>query len=606
MEMNQRNDNKVRLIFEVANTHGGKEENLFNLIEEYMKFNYDYKAIKFQPFKPDLIALPDYDWYNVYRELFFEKEIWRDVIRRVKDVGGIWLDIFDKYGVEVYKNNMPYIDGIKLQASVLENLEVISVLSKVGINDKELLINISGYQLSDIEQLVNQFNHQLNPKKIIPQIGYQSYPTSLSDTGLQKIPVIKSTFPGFSISIADHSSAELPAAIDIPVWAVGLGCSYIEKHFCINRNDTKYDNFSALEPEEVNNLLEKLMVFSTATTGFFISASEKEYLKKTYQVPVLRCNLRKGSMVALSDLLYRRTGQSGLKLNEIKLLQSHGYILDQSVEKNSAVTENLYKKAIIGVLVACRMKSSRLKNKAIIPIHGIPAIERCLNNCLEISSASKVILTTSDFEEDEILKNYTINGKVDFWQGDPDDVIKRYLGACDHYGIDVIVRVTGDCPVVSKDIAEFLLKSHFTNGADYTSAKTCAVGSSVEIYNKEALQRVIDILGNADYSEYMTWYMQNNPDIFKVNLIDLPPELSREYRLTLDYEEDLMMFNELFSKLDDSNLSPDIANIFSIIDNNPSIAKINEHLTLVYKTDGNLIEMLNKVTRIKNHYHTEN
>ncbi len=605
MIANQKDDGKVNIIFEVANAHGGKKENLVKLIEEYKKFNYNNKAIKFQPFKPDFIALPDYDWYNVYQELFFEKEIWREAIHSVKDAGGIWLDIFDIYGVEVFENNVSHINGIKLQASVLENLEVISALSGAGINNKQLLINVSGYQLSDIERLVNQFNTQLCPKEIILQIGYQSYPTSISDTGLQKIPVLKAAFPRYSICIADHSSAELPAAIDIPVWAVGFGCSYIEKHFCINRNDTKYDKFSALESEEIINLLEKLQIFESASNGLFISESEKDYLNKTYQIPILRHQLRKGSMVALTDLLYRRTGQSGMRCNEIKKLQSRGYILSHPVEGGSALTESMYKEACVGVLVACRMKSSRLKNKAIIPIHGIPAIERCLINCLQISSASKVILTTSDLKEDEILRNYTLNGKVKFWQGDPNDVIKRYLGACEYYGIDVIIRVTGDCPVVSKDIAEILLNSHFINGADYTAAKTVAVGSSVEIYNMEALKRVIDYLGSAEYSEYMTWYMQNNPDFFKVNLVDLPTELHRDYRLTLDYEEDLIMFNELFTKLEEANLSPDISNVFNIIDTNSSIGKINEHLTLVYKTDTNLIEMLNKVTRITNHYKKE-
>lgn len=599
MILKQKDDLKVNLIFEVANTHGGKKDNLFNLIEEYKKFPYSNKAIKFQPFKPDFIALPDYDWYNVYQELFFEKEIWREAIHRVKDAGSIWLDIFDIYGVEIFENNVSHINGIKLQASVLENLEVISALSGVGINNKKLLINVSGYQISDIERLVNQFNTQLCPKEIILQIGYQSYPTSLSDTGLQKIPVLKAAFPRYPICIADHSSAELTAAIDIPVWAVGFGCSYIEKHFCINRNDTKYDHFSALEFEEINNLLEKIKVFESASNGLFISESEKDYLNKTYQIPILRHQLRKGSMVALTDLSYRRTGQSGMKCNEIKKLQSRGYILNHAVESGSTLTESMYKEACVGVLVACRMKSSRLKNKAIIPIHGIPAIERCLMNCLEINSATNVILTTSVMEEDEVLKNYTLNGQVKFWQGDPDDVIKRYLAACDHYGIDVIIRVTGDCPVVSKDIAEFLLKSHFTNGADYTAAKTCAVGSSVEIYNKEALQRVLDYLGNADYSEYMTWYMQNNPDVFKVNLIDLPPELVRNYRLTLDYEEDLKMFDVLLSKMHESNLSPNIYNIFEILDQNESIGKINSHLTLTYKTDNKLIDLLNTVTRIE-------
>ena len=92
------------------------------------------------------------------------------------------------------------------------------------------------------------------------------------------------------------------------------------------------------------------------------------------------------------------------------------------------------------------MKSTRLKEKAIIPINGISSIERCLQNSLKISNINKVILATSTLKEDKILKNYTLSGKVDFFTGDPDDVILRYLDICKKYNIDTVIRVTGDMP----------------------------------------------------------------------------------------------------------------------------------------------------------------
>ena len=96
----------------------------------------------------------------------------------------------------------------------------------------------------------------------------------------------------------------------------------------------------------------------------------------------------------------------------------------------------------------------------------------------------------------------------------------------------------------------------------------------------------------------MTWYMRNNADIFKVNLVDIPPELQRNYRLTLDYPEDLEMFNRLYAVLDEKKLEPTLINVFSVLDETPSISNINQHLTLLYQTDNELINKLNKVTRI--------
>lgn len=264
-----------------------------------------------------------------------------------------------------------------------------------------------------------------------------------------------------------------------------------------------------------------------------------------------------------------------------------------------AVQSSDFKVARIGAIVACRMKSSRLKSKATLPILGKTSVERCLESTLRIEGLDTIVLATSTLDEDKVLEKYNLNGQVKFWQGDPDDVISRYLGACEEYGIDVIVRVTADCPVTSSEIAKVLLEHHFETGADYTAAKECAVGTACEIYNTDALKRVISYIGKADHSEYMTWYMQNNTDLFKVEIVDLPADMVRSYRLTLDYEEDLELFRKLFEKLSEMKLPATLSNIFKVLDENPKIAEINTHIGLKYKTDKDLIDLLNKATKIE-------
>ena len=325
----------------------------------------------------------------------------------------------------------------------------------------------------------------------------------------------------------------------------------------------------------------------------------KIYLEKTIGKPDTKKKINQGKIVSKDDLIFKRTDKIGINIKKINEIQSNFYILNKELNKYSTLNVEDFKKAKIGVIVAARMKSSRLKNKAILPIYGIPSIERCLQNCLKFKFVNDVILATSIVPEDNILKNYTLDGKVKFWQGDLDDVISRYFGACKKYDIDVIFRVTGDCPVVSPEISELLLKSHFEQGADYTAANECAVGSACEIYNVEVLKRIISYFGKADYSEYMTWYVRNNPNFFKINIVDLPDNLVRKYRLTLDFQEDLDMFNLLFQELDKNNYESTLINIFKILDSHSEIVNINSHIKLRYKEDKQLIENLNKVTKIK-------
>ena len=83
-------------IIEVANTHGGNKDYLISLIKEFSKFEGNF-GIKFQPLHPDQIALPDYTWHSVYKELFFEQKNWREIIEEACKTKDIWFDLFDLY-----------------------------------------------------------------------------------------------------------------------------------------------------------------------------------------------------------------------------------------------------------------------------------------------------------------------------------------------------------------------------------------------------------------------------------------------------------------------------------------------------------------------------
>ena len=95
-------------------------------------------------------------------------------------------------------------------------------------------------------------------------------------------------------------------------------------------------------------------------------------------------------------------------------------------------------------------------------------------------------------------------------------------------------------------------------------------------------------------SEYMTFYFLNNKEFFKVNIVELPKNFVRNYRLTLDYKEDLEMFNKLFLSLKKRKLKGNLENIFKILDENNSISKINSSMKLLYKHNKKFILYLNK------------
>jgi N,N'-diacetyllegionaminate synthase len=588
-----------QVILETANFHGGDAGVLKRAVEEFSGVEYPEIGIKFHAFKPDNVVLRDFSYYSMVKNFFIEEGEWKEIIGLSYEKGlKVWLDLFCVYGVEILEKNLDRVYGIKFQPSILDNLEILGALEKLDLSDKVLIINVSGLEVSEIERSIKRFDAYNFRRKVL-QLGFQNYPTQIEDTSLKKLDVLRAAFPGETLGYADHVDATQGFAVRFPVYAWLKGCQYLEKHICLKREETVYDVESALESAEVAELTGEIQRVSRCFAADYISENEKKYFNKTLQKPVLNVPLNCGQLVAPSDVIFRRTDRPGMNYKELMELQGNFFLLNRDMKKLDTLNFKDFKKPRVAVIVAARMKSSRLKQKAVLPIGGMSSIERCLDNCLKFPFVDEVILATSTLEEDAVLGEHTLGGKVKFWQGDPDDVISRYLGACEEHEIDVVIRLTGDSPVVSPEIGELILKSHFREGADFTEVKKFAVGTNSQVYNVEALKRVIQMVGRADYSEHMTLYMTNNPEIFKVNYIEEPPEeLVRDYRLTLDYPEDLEMFRQLFEKLEQEGLDARLPNVFSVLDKNPEIARINAHRAQIYKTNQELIKLLNEKTRI--------
>jgi len=587
------------IILELANTHGGDKTYMHSLIDAFATYQGNY-GMKFQPLSPDTLATPDFQWYPVYQTLYFNPQEWHEIIQLAKQTKDIWIDLFDLYGVQIVSENLPHVHGIKFQSSVLHNEEVISALSSLDLTHCRVILNIAAQEIEVIKQRIDYIKHQLNPKELLLEIGFQAYPTELSDSGLSKIKQINEAF-GLPIVFADHIDGTATDSIYLPIMAWLQGATVLEKHVMLSDRETKYDHFSSQTPETFNVFTTTLAHYVAAMHAEFINPRERDYLQKTVMIPVVRRTLYAGDFIHSSqDLFFRRSGKEGLTLDEIKALQTQRMVLNKQKDLNDTLRSDDFKPAKVGVIVACRMKSSRLKEKALLPIGDLPSVEFCLRNALKFKGIHKVILATSTEAQDKILEQHTFDPKVGFYQGHPEDVMQRYIDVCEAYDLDVVVRITADMPFVDDEICSFLLEEHFKSGAEYTVGSDAAVGVNLEIFNVSCLKRIKAYFPNAEYSEYMTWYFQNNPDQVRIHKVDLPEIFVRPYRLTLDYEEDLTLFNEIHEEvLPFAGTEYTLRDVITYLDHHPEIAAINSHLTLKYKTDQALIDLLNEKTKIK-------
>ena len=163
----------TKFIIEIANTHGGEKAYMLDIIKEFEGF--EGHGMKFQPLHPERLATADFEWYSVYQELYFNHEEWKEILELAYESKEVWLDLFDTYGVEILEQNLNLTQGIKLQASVLYNYEVLDALEKVDCSGLKLIVNISAIEIEDIAERILELEQKISPDEVLLEVGFQSY-----------------------------------------------------------------------------------------------------------------------------------------------------------------------------------------------------------------------------------------------------------------------------------------------------------------------------------------------------------------------------------------------------------------------------------------------
>jgi spore coat polysaccharide biosynthesis protein SpsF len=232
-------------------------------------------------------------------------------------------------------------------------------------------------------------------------------------------------------------------------------------------------------------------------------------------------------------------------------------------------------------IVSARMASARYPGKALVPLAGRPLLHVLLERIAMIPDLDSVALATSNRPENRALVEVARGLGIPAFQGEEDDVLKRYIDCARNMDADHVVRVTGDNPLTDLETIERLVEAHLESGADYTYVPGDALlmGILSEVISRPALERSW-ARGEAKHrSELMTLYIKEHPDEFKIKTVDLPDGLYRpQYRLTVDEAEDVELMQALFDRLQTPGKIVATREAIELLDREPGLAKINAHL----------------------------
>jgi len=222
--------------------------------------------------------------------------------------------------------------------------------------------------------------------------------------------------------------------------------------------------------------------------------------------------------------------------------------------------------------VAVRLKSKRLKNKALLNLFGKPLIVQLTKRLKKSKLSSDIIWCTSKNKADDKLEILAKKINIKIYRGDPKDVMKRFILAAKKFKAKNIVRVTGDNPLTDPQIIDFMINSHVKNKKDYTSCNSIPFGARSEVISLKILKKCHSMLADPNSSEYMTW-MLNRPEYFKTNDLTHPnSKINRpEISLTVDYPQDYKNVNEIYNFF--RGKIPSLQKIIQWLDKNEKLLK---------------------------------
>lgn len=235
----------------------------------------------------------------------------------------------------------------------------------------------------------------------------------------------------------------------------------------------------------------------------------------------------------------------------------------------------------IGAIIQTRMGSSRLPGKVMVDIEGKTVISHVIERVKQSKRIDEVIIATTTLSQDDIIVDQAEKNGVQWFRGSEDDVLSRYYGAAKERGLDIIVRITSDCPLIDPFIIdktiEMYLDNKFeivTNAGIDLSQRTFPRGLDNEVFSFTALEQAY-INAKVKYQrEHVTPYIYEHlkKGHFK-NDIDYSA-----YRWTLDTDDDLELIKTIYGYLYKGRHDFYFQDIIALIQEHPEISKINEHV----------------------------
>ena len=256
---------------------------------------------------------PQESQQEMVRKLELTRENHLELIAECQKQGiGFFSTAFDQDSINLLEE-LGGADIVKVPSGELTNLPYLRYLTRHG---KHVLLSTGMANLGEIEAAINVVEQAGTPRDKITVLHCTTeYPTPMEDVNLRAMVNIGKAF-GVSVGYSDHTPG-----IEVPIAAVALGATVIEKHFTLDRTLPGPDHRASLEPDELKAMVQGIRNIEKALGDGIKRPSPSELKNK----PIARKSLvaarpiKAGEAFSEDNLMAKRpgTGISPMQWDEV-------------------------------------------------------------------------------------------------------------------------------------------------------------------------------------------------------------------------------------------------------------------------------------------------
>jgi spore coat polysaccharide biosynthesis protein SpsF len=205
----------------------------------------------------------------------------------------------------------------------------------------------------------------------------------------------------------------------------------------------------------------------------------------------------------------------------------------------------------IAIIVEARMTSTRLPGKVLLKVKGKSMLEHLITRLKKVRKVNEIIIATTNNKLDDKIVREAKNNKIKFYRGSELNVLDRVIKAAKKFSIDIIVRVTSDCPIIDVSIIDQAISIFLNNKCDYVSngfIRSYPDGMDVDVLLTKTLIKSTKYAKDKQSKEHVNLAIRRRPKIFShYNLIAPYDCYWPELGLTLDTIEDFKLIKKIIS-----------------------------------------------------------